>query len=115
MQADILPSHQDTNIHAHQDRMYGGGGGCWESPSQTLPPKAVEPPTKFELVLIVERIELFCVGLCLDCLKGNKTCRAEHTDPFSEHLWIPLRNMSLDGGPDYGTDTMRPVDWQSIW
>ncbi|KAM0706399.1 hypothetical protein Q7P35_005725 [Cladosporium inversicolor] len=75
-----------TNIHAHQDRMYGGGGGCWESPSQTPPPKAVEPTTKFEWVLIVERIELFCVGLCLDCLKGNMTCRAEHTDPFSQRL-----------------------------
>lgn len=55
--------------------------------------KAVEPPTKFELVHIVERIDLFCVGLCLDCFKGNETCRVPHSDPFSEGLWIPLRRM----------------------
>lgn len=112
MQADILTG-QSTNTRgelfelddSEYIRLFG----------RPKPAKVVTPPTKFELVHIVERIELFCVGLCLDCLKGNKTCRVKHTDPFSEDLWIPLRNMGSDCGPDYGADTKRPVDWESIW
>ena len=76
---------------------------------------AVEPPTKFELNHIVEQIELFCVGLCLDCFKGNETCRVPHSDPFSEDLWIPLRRMDQDGRPDHGADTKRPESWESVW
>ena len=76
---------------------------------------AIKPPTKFELVHIVERIELFCVGLCLDCLKSNDRCRVRHPDPFDKNLWIPLRRMGSDGKPDHGEDTKRPADWQSIW
>lgn len=75
----------------------------------------VGPPTKFELNHIVERIELFCVGLCLDCFKGNETCRVPHSDPFSKDLWIPLKHMGLDGRPDHGADTKRPESWESVW
>jgi hypothetical protein len=112
MQADILPT-PETDVGVDGDLMYHLRSLRNSLPKS--PAKAVKPPTKLELVLIVERIEDFCIGLCLDCLNGNKTCRVQHTDPFSEDLWSLLRHVSSDGGPDYGADTKRPVDWEGIW
>lgn len=48
--------------------------------------EVVRPPNKFALVLVFERVERICVGLDLDCLKGNDRCRVQHTDPFSNDL-----------------------------
>ena len=112
MQADILAGEPNDISWGDFDLVnttYGTLSG------ELKPAKVAKPPTKFELVHAVERIELFCVGLCLDCLKGNEKCRVKHTDPFDKHLWIPRRRMRSNGGPDFGEDTERPVEWQSIW
>lgn len=77
--------------------------------------QAVEPPTKLELNNILERIELFCVGLCLDCCKGKDTCRVPHSDPFDHDLLIAPRSMGMNGGPDRGAGTERLESWESIW
>lgn len=108
----ILPS-QETEVDSDGDLMYGRGS--WGSPLPKPPSKLVKPPTKFELVHIVERIELLCVGLCLDCLKGNHECRVKHADPFDKYLWYSHGHMGLSGGSEHGKDTKRPVDWESIW
>jgi hypothetical protein len=76
---------------------------------------SIAPHQKFELVHIVERIELFCVSLCLDSLKGNDERRVKHTDPFDKDLWIPHRHMRSNGGSIVGDDTKRPVNCESIW
>lgn len=112
MQADILAGQSADALmeglegldHSEYARLFG----------RPKPAKVVKPPTKFEFVHIVERIDLFCVGLCLDRLKGNDMCRVKHTDPFDEGLWIPRRHMSSNGGSDYGEDTKCPVNWESI-
>lgn len=78
-------------------------------------PKIVEPPLKFELNNIVERIELYCVGLCLDCFKGNNSCRVPHPDPFNKDLLVPLRYMDQDGRPDLGLDAERLAGWEDVW
>lgn len=31
---------------------------------------------------LAEELNKLCVGLCLDCLKGNETCRSAHPDPW---------------------------------
>jgi hypothetical protein len=115
MQADILASQQNEPVdHAgltQSEYLRLSARHVAQKPAA----KVVKPPTKFELVHIVERIELFCVGLCLDCLKGNDKCRVRHTDHFDENLWIPHRHMGCDGDSDFGEDTKRPADWQSIW
>ena len=119
MQADILPGQNTSTPMDHSGCSYRYiiHHPCRHSdnPLRNSTAKVVKPPTKFELVHIVERIEFFCVGLCLDCLKGHVKCRVKHTDPFDKGLWIPLRHMRSNGGSDYGEDTERPVDWESIW
>jgi hypothetical protein len=114
MQADILAG-QSADAHAEGLDDLDDDHDLVRLFGRPKPAKVVKPPTKFELVHIVERIELFCVGLCLDCLKGNDECRVEHTDPFDKDLWIPRRHMSSNGGSDFGDDTKRPVNWESIW
>lgn len=112
MQADTLLG-QSTDIHEELHEL--DNHEYMTLFGRPKPAKVVKPPTKFELVHIVERIELFCVGLCLDCLKGKDKCRVKHTDPFDKNLWIPRRHMSSNGGADFGEDTKRPVEWESIW
>lgn len=103
MQADILAGQSADALmegledldHSEYARLFG----------RPKPAKVVKLPTKYEFVHIVERIDLFCVGLCLDRPKGNDMCRVKDTDPFDEGLWIPRRHMSSNGGSDYGEDT----------
>jgi len=119
MQADNLepqpqsqPQPQPNDVHVnafhfidpHYVRRFARGA------SQEPLTEVVKPPTKFELVLIVERIERICVGLCLDCLKGNDRCRVQHSDPFSNDLWD-----GSNDGPGHRKGTKRPVEWESIW
>lgn len=119
MQADILPEQKTSTLMDHLERsgayIIDHPRRYFDNPPRNSTAKVVKPPTKFELVHIVERIELFCVGLCLDCLKGKDKCRVKHTDPFDKNLWIPRRHMSSNGGADFGEDTKRPVEWESIW
>lgn len=113
MQADILAGQSaDTLMEGLEDLDNSEYVRLFR---RQKPARVVKPPTKFESVHIVEHTELFCVGLCLDCLKRNDECRVKHTDPFDENLWIPRRLMSSNGGSDYGEDTRRPVNWESIW
>lgn len=120
MQADIL---EDNKEDVEPSPTLSGciSTNSWAIPADHVteklhaPVKVVKPPTKFELVHIVERIELFCVGLCLDCLKGSDKCRVPHSDPFGKNLWIPLRHMGHDGVSDFGADTERPASWESCW
>lgn len=43
---------------------------------------SVRQPTARTLMSLAEELNKLCVGLCLDCLKGNETCRSAHPDPW---------------------------------
>jgi hypothetical protein len=50
-------------------------------------------PTQRTVFDLSKRLHDLCVGLCLDCLKGNDFCRLRHPDPWVEYrrsseLWF---------------------------
>lgn len=61
---------------SHLPGSLGQGCSSWTSTSPTQ-------RTVFDLCM---RLQDLCVGLCLDCLKGNDVCRLPHPDPWVEYL-----------------------------
>ncbi|KAM0720440.1 hypothetical protein Q7P37_004576 [Cladosporium fusiforme] len=88
-QRDMLPSKFWT-YHAYTkwdplDNSWANSG----STSPTTPPPIspsyapqprVETPTQSDLVTLAKRARGSCVGLCLDCVKENSTCRVSHSE-----------------------------------
>lgn len=91
----------------------GGWGNNYKpsSPSPT-PPEPSDPPTKEKFKDIAKRMKSCCVGVCLDCLKGNETCRVPHTSPWQ--AWQADSDTHVSW--DYDLEPPpQPESWDSMW
>lgn len=133
MQQDIYPRSATKMLPArfwpnHESMTLGWNirhHGTWadvnaESPNSgsptssvfTAPQPRIEPPSQEDLDNLTDRIRGRCVGLCLDCVKGNDSCRVGHRELWGEEEELPKDMFwaySLD--PKSG----RPSSFNQTW
>jgi hypothetical protein len=113
------PYQPSSSPRTKKDRYNNGG---WDgsfiprrsslnSSASSVKVKAVptdRSPTLRTLSDLTARLKGLCVGLCLDCLKGNDVCRSPHPDP-----WVAYRR-SLGLWFEENTDpeeNVSPIQW----
>jgi hypothetical protein len=113
------PYQPSSSPRTKKDRYNNGG---WDgsfiprrsslnSSASSVKVKAVptdRSPTLRTLSDLTARLKGLCVGLCLDCLKGNDVCRSPYPDP-----WVAYRR-SLGLWFEENTDpeeNVSPIQW----
>jgi hypothetical protein len=56
-----------------------------DSPSRNKMEQTLQVPTLRTVFDLSEQLRSLCVGLCLDCSKGNDVCRLPHPDPLAAY------------------------------
>lgn len=125
----------DTHSPPYVPSRNNGGGNVWgnnyesrqpsprvhRSPSRAYTMRNSHGPTLRTVFDLSERLRSLCVGLCLDCSKGNDVCRSPHPDPWgaywkSVRLWFgqetPLEESVMD--PDHEEMIREGLAWDAL-
>lgn len=84
-----------------EQNLHGGWAAVGSSPipsARACDAPDPQVPTLRTVLGLWLQLEKLCVGLCLDCLKGNEVCRLPHPDPWVEYrerfgLWLDPASM----------------------
>lgn len=94
-------------------RSVNGAGGWGNNPSPSVT-SISDAPNHVTMRQAVECLKDLCVGICLDCIKGNEVCRVPHPRPWKKR-WLAMHPEYGWGMGDHLTEPSAPGNWESAW